>query len=95
MPAYTVSATCAAELTGREKRQILNFSIAVFRDGVEIRQFVQSYGEAVKDAEVREDLELKIIKVIREDYDELARVDLAARCVALEAVVSDFTRTLP
>ena len=94
MPVYTVAAACTPLLVDRENR-LFDFTVAVFRDGIEINQFVQKYGEAVSDAEVREDMEQKINRIINADYDDLARADLDTRCRALDAVLSEFTRTLP
>jgi hypothetical protein len=95
MPKYTVDVEASPLLRDREEGELIEFKVAILRDGEEIDRIDQRYGVAVSDTEIHSDLTQKIDAIILEDYRQIQRTDTQHRAEATMAAFNTFEVNLP
>jgi hypothetical protein len=94
MPTYSISSDVSA-VRNAEGEDVFRLDITILRDAVSIKQFIQDFGLAMSNADMRASVEAAVFEAVREDYDALNRQAVLDRAAAIEANLNAWSKTLP
>ena len=93
---YTISSPVVTPLTrDAGEGQLIQIQFDVLRDGVKIGSVDQRYKASLTNAEMKTDLTQQLRTLVGDDYDQVQKTTLLARCAAIAANLADFSKVLP